>query len=398
MRPIWNMIFLAAILSPGGVACAAGSKPNIVLIIGDDHAWTDYSFMGHPQIRTPNLDRLAREGLTFRRGYVPSSLCSPSLASILTGLYPHQHRITSNDAATGGMQRTSPDVRRLTEELIGNFDRVPTLPRLLAEKKYVSFQTGKWWGGDYRHGGFSDGMSHGDPERGGRHGDAGLTIGRETMQPIFDFIDGALKGSKPLFLWYAPMLPHQPHNPPERFLEKYRGKAPTLEIAKYWAMCAWFDETCGQLLDFLEARKIADDTIVIYLADNGWIQDPDADRYAPKSKQSPYDGGLRTPIVLRWPGIIRPRTSDRLASSLDLAPTILTAVGLKPTPELPGINLLDDAAVEERTAIFGEIFTHDAVDIHRPSSSLRYRWVIDGILEADRARSSKHTWRWCGAL
>ena len=79
-----------------------------MLIIGDDQAWTDYSFMGHPHIRTPNLDRLAREGLTFRRGYVPSSLCSPSLASILTGLYPHQHRITSNDPATGGMQRTSP--------------------------------------------------------------------------------------------------------------------------------------------------------------------------------------------------------------------------------------------------------------------------------------------------
>jgi arylsulfatase A-like enzyme len=67
------------------------------MIISDDHAWTDYSFMGHPQIRTPNLDRLAAQSLTFRRGYVPSSLCSPSLASILTGLYPHQHRVTSND-------------------------------------------------------------------------------------------------------------------------------------------------------------------------------------------------------------------------------------------------------------------------------------------------------------
>ena len=71
-------------------------------------------------------------------------------------------------------------------------------------------------------------------------------------------------------------------------------------------MCEWFDETCGQLLDFLDARKIADDTIVIYLADNGWIQDPNANAYAPKSKQSPYDGGLRTPIVIRWPGNVQP--------------------------------------------------------------------------------------------
>ena len=73
-------------------------------------------------------------------------------------------------------------------------------------------------------------------------------------------------------------------------------------------MCEWFDETCGQLLDFLDDRKIAENTIVIFLADNGWIQDPAADRYAPRSKQSPYDGGLRTPILVRWPGKVAPRT------------------------------------------------------------------------------------------
>ena len=107
MRPMWHMIWFAALMSACEVACAGGSSPNIVLIIGDDQAWTDYGFMGHPQIRTPHLDRLAGEGLTFRRGYVPSSLCSPSLASILTGLYPHQHRITSNDPTTGGSQRSA---------------------------------------------------------------------------------------------------------------------------------------------------------------------------------------------------------------------------------------------------------------------------------------------------
>ena len=76
---------------------SSGERPNIVMIISDDQAWTDYSFMGHPHVRTPHIDRLARESLTFRRGYVPSSLCCPSLASIITGLYPHQHNVTSND-------------------------------------------------------------------------------------------------------------------------------------------------------------------------------------------------------------------------------------------------------------------------------------------------------------
>src|SRR5262249_54050413 len=158
-------------------------------------------------------------------------------------------------------------------------------------------------------------------------------IGRETMDPVFHFIDSARSEGKPFFLWYAPMLPHSPHNPPERLLARYRSQAPTLEIAKYWAMCEWFDETCGRLAAHLDTRRIADDTMVVYLADNGWIQDPDADRYAPRSKQSQYEGGLRTPIVIRWPGHVRPRSTDRAVSSLDLAPTILVAAGLKPTPE-----------------------------------------------------------------
>jgi uncharacterized sulfatase len=369
-------ILVAAFFS--GAAQAENSPPNVIFIIGDDQGWTDYGFMGHPTIKTPHLDRLAREGLTLRRGYVPSSLCSPSLASILTGLYPHQHRITSNDATPGGINRNDPVIQRLTADWLANFERVPTLPRLLATKGYLSFQTGKWWGGGYQSGGFTDGMSHGDPARGARHGDLGLAIGRETMVPAFEFIERATSSGKPFFFWYAPMLPHQPHNPPARFLEPYRSQAPTLEVAKYWAMCTWFDDTCGQLLAFLERKEIADNTIVVYLADNGWIQDPEADRYAPKSKQSPYDGGLRTPIIIRWPARVAPAQSDRLATSLDLAPTLLRAAGIDPTPDMPGVNLLDPASVKGRDAIFGEIFTHDAVDIHRPAQSLRYRWGIEG--------------------
>ena len=87
-------------------------------------------------------------------------------------------------------------------------------------------------------------------------------------------------------------------------LAKYREKAPTLEVAKYWAMCEWFDETCGQLLDFLDSRKLGANTLVIFLADNGWIQDPDRRQLCTRSKQSPYDGGLKDPDPgpLAWQG------------------------------------------------------------------------------------------------
>jgi arylsulfatase A-like enzyme len=386
-----RLVGLALALVSGVPALAA--PPNVVMIISDDQGFGDFSFMGHPQIRTPHLDRLSSQSLTFRRGYVPSSLCSPSLASILTGLYPHQHKVTSNDpplpaGKVGRAALQDSGYRAARNEMIANFDRSPTLPKALATRNYQSFQAGKWWGGNYRHGGFTDGMTQGDPDKGGRHGDEGLRIGRQGMTEVFEFIDKAGRQKAPFFLWYAPMMPHSPHTPPARLLEKYKGAAPSLEVAKYWAMCEWFDETCGQLLEHLDKNGLADDTMVVFVTDNGWIQDPDADRFAPRSKQSPNEGGIRTPILIRWPGHVEPRVSDQPVLSIDLAPTILGAAGLRPTAEMQGLNLLDNDAVERRKAIFGEIFTHNAVDIRDPASSLRSRWAIEGdwklILPAPR--------------
>lgn len=348
------------------------------MIISDDQAWTDYSFMGHATIRTPNLDRLASQSLTFTRGYVPASLCCPSLASIVTGLYPHQHKVTSNDPAMpAGMNpaqfQQSDAFREGREVMNRHLEAVPTLPRLLGEKGYVSLQTGKWWQGHYSRGGFTHGMT-----KGARHGDEGLDIGRKTMQPIYDFIETASKEARPFFVWYAPMMPHAPHNPPERLLNKYKDKTPSLHVAKYWAMVEWFDETVGDLLGYLDKNGLAENTIVVYVADNGWIQDPDAPRYAPKSKQSPYDGGLRTPIMIRWPGRVKPQRSESLAMSIDFMPTLLKAVGLKPTRAMQGINLLDAKAVRARKVIYGECFTHAAADLNDPTANLRWRWVIEG--------------------
>jgi len=357
--------------------CAAETPPNIVLIISDDHHWADYSFMGHAQIKTPHLDKLSSQSLLFTRGYVPSSLCCPSLAAIISGQYPHQNFITSNDppapSGQAKLKQTDPAFQEGREVFNRHMDKLATLPRILGQQGYLSFQTGKWWQGDFTRGGFTHGMT-----KGTRHGDEGLKIGRETMQPMYDFMDRAVADKKPFFLWYAPMMPHDPHTPPERILAKYRGKAPSEHVAKYWAMVEWFDETCGELLKFLDDHKLAENTIVAYITDNGWIQNPDAPKYAPRSKQSQYDGGLRTPIMLRWPGKVAPKKSDALAISIDLAPTLLRAAGLEPAKEMTGVNLLDDAAVNARKTIHGEIFTHNSMNLEVPSASLRWRWMIDG--------------------
>src|SRR5262245_805880 len=172
-----------------GIPAAHAAPSNILYIISDDQAWTDYGFMGHDTIRTPHLDRLASQSAVFPRGYVPDSLCRPSLATLITGLYPHQSRITGNDPGRSrqtGSPGRNPEYLRLNAEYIRHIEAVPTLPRLLAERGYLSLQTGKWWEGDYRRGGFTHGMTHGDPSRGGRHGDEGLKIGREGLQPIYD--------------------------------------------------------------------------------------------------------------------------------------------------------------------------------------------------------------------
>jgi len=370
-------------LALGAEAAGGDRPPNVVLIISDDQGWGDYGFMGHPRIQTPNLDRLANQGVTFTRGYVAAPLCCPSLASIITGLHPHQHKITCNDPPYQGDPRErwtkpwTPERRAQREEMMSYIERVPTLPRLLSWRGYLSLQTGKWWAGSYSRGGFTHGMTHGDMSRGGRHGDVGLTIGRETMQPIHDFLREA--GDRPFFLWYAPMLPHEPHKPPERLLAKYEGATESVHIARYWAMCEWFDETCGQLLNHLEERGLAENTMVLYVCDNGWIQRPDAAGPAPRSKTCWYEGGTRTPVMVRWPGHAAPRRDEQtLVSSVDLAPTILAACGLRPTAEMQGLNLLDSAALGAREAVFGASYSHDANDVHNPDANLWSRWVIKG--------------------
>jgi arylsulfatase A-like enzyme len=356
----------------------AAESPNIVLIISDDQGWTDYGFMGHPHIRTPNLDRLASQSVTFTRGYVPTSVCRPSLATIVSGLYPHQHGIVGNQPP-GRRELSAAQYLQERIKFLEHIDNALTLPGMLGKKGYLSHQSGKWWEGGYQRGGFTHGMTHGDRARGGRHGDEGLTIGREGMKPLFDFMDMAIARDKPFFVWYAPFLPHSPHNPPQRLLEKYVDKTDSIHIARYWAMCEWLDETCGELLDRLDEKGIADNTLVLYVCDNGWIQNAKSWGGAGRAKLTPCEGGIRTPILVRWPGMVKPRMDKTtLVSSIDLAPTFLNAVGLEPTDAMQGVNLLDGDALAERDAIFGEIFEHDIVHRTDAAASLKYRWVIDG--------------------
>ena len=347
----------------------AADQPNVVMIVGDDMGWSDYGFMGHEVIKTPNIDKLASEGALFVNGYTPTSLCRASLATLLTGLYASQHKICCNDPPEG--------VDRA--EMLPFLRDAPSIPRLLKGRGYRSLQTGKFWEGHFSNAGFTEGLT-----TKGRHGDDGLVIGRKTMQPIYDFITSC--GQTPFFVWYAPMLPHEPHDPPERILKKYLVHNREPKLAKYWAMCEWFDETCGELVKWLDDHGLRENTLVVYVVDNGWIQTTgpvrQGDQFLTRSKNTPYEDGVRTPIILRRPGRIhRPVVTEGTGfDDRSRAPTILAACDVTTAEKLPGVNLMPiilEGRPLNRHAVFGEIYLHDCVELGKPKLSVTHRWVRD---------------------
>lgn len=372
------MFFVCVIPS---VLQAASQRPNIVFILSDDQAWTDYGFMGHPHIETPHLDKLASRSLVFERGYVAAPLCRPSLASLVTGLYPFQHGITGNDV-NGSKNRAALDA-----PMRAAFHKHPSFINTLTSNGYLAHQSGKWWEGSFADGGFTHGMTHGDPQRGGRHGDSGLKIGRNGLKPIMKFIAEAKEANKPFMVWYAPFLPHTPHNPPRRLLEKYTMPGRAEDVAKYYAMCDWFDETCGTLLDYLDEKKLSDNTMVIYICDNGWVarstnaSDPNQKLwkgFALRSKGSPYENGIRTPIMISWPGHMKPGHLPDLAHAIDIFPTIAASAGLNAPETLQGIDLLNAEARSKRKTVFGVTNSIHNMTRGNPDHTLQYLWCIDG--------------------
>lgn len=417
---------LAALIGIGSFASAA-ERPNVVMIISDDQTATDFGFMGHKQVRTPHLDRLAANSARFINGYVPSSVCRPSLVTLLTGLYPHQHGVHFNHPPPGFAKLTrSPDIQKAKYDELRNratslVRSVPTLPRILASNGYRCLQTGKYWEGHWKNAGFTAGMTIAEPSSdsgalGNKriangdvvahgNGDHGLTIGRETMQPIYDFVDDCKENGDPFFVWYAPFLPHLPHDAPDRFRKLYEDDSTVPQHAiPYFAACSWFDETVGQLLQHLNDTGLADDTIIVFVIDNGFTPDakqPLADgdfNYTKTSKRSPFEDGLRTPILIRWAGHTQSLTHVSLCSSVDILPTLLSAMDINVAEaDLPGRTLWPAAIGKKplvNRAVFGEIYPGDATTLGNPERDVAYRWIRAGRFKliVPHLQSQKKPW------
>ncbi|WP_417394630.1 sulfatase [Gimesia chilikensis] len=307
------------------VSPAAETRPNIVMILADDVSWNDLGCYGHPSIRTPNLDRLAKEGLRFDNAYLTISSCSPSRCSVITSRYPHN---------TGAPELHTP----LPEGQV-------LFPQLLRDAGYYTVISGKQHMGPYALTSF-DHVSKGKGP--GREEDWGPILKKRPKD-------------QPFFCWFASTDAHrawqkskqtQPHQPEDVVVPPYLIDSPETrkDLAQYYDEISRLDYFTGQILDELDAQGIADNTLVLFFADNG--------RPFPRCKTRLYDSGIKTPMMVRWPKVISPGTvTNSLVSTIDLGPTFLQVAGVKADPRMQGVsfeNLFTDPKAKVRDYAFGE--------------------------------------------
>ena len=342
------------------------AKPtNFVIIVADDMGWDDCAPYGNRHVQTPNLSRLAKEGMLFEKAFLTCSSCSPSRASILTGRYPH---------ATGAPELHMP----LPAEQV-------TLSQLLRDAGYFTAAAGKWHLGPAAKSKFDMVREGGGA---GSYADW-LSLLRDRPQ------------DKPFFLWLAssdphrPYLPdaiHAPHKPAEVQVPPYLPDVPEVrqDLALYYDEIARLDQNVGQVLDELREQEVLDNTLVAFLSDNG--------RPFPRCKTRVLDSGVRTPLIVRMPGLVVPGSrSKSLVSTVDLAPTILELGGIAPHSAMQGTSLvpvLFNPLATVRQYAYSEHNWHDYMAYERSIRCVRYRYVRNDVPEmphtppADAVRSA----------
>ncbi|MEO1031278.1 MAG: sulfatase-like hydrolase/transferase [Bacteroidota bacterium] len=372
--------FIALLLSIAIVSCKSETKekgttevttekPNIILLVGDDQGYPYFGFMGADYVQTPNMDALAASGTLFTEGYVPQNHCRPSLQTLMTGTLPINYD-QSVEQLIQEKQIPEDSVVGFKHHAMRHFE---TLPRLLAKQGYKSFQGGKWWEFNYQNGGFDEGMTKGwKKEDKGKNdwflqfmGGDGRQLARATMQPVYDFID--TYNEQPFFIWFAPELPHYPFDAPDKYYNIYKDKDMTESAKRYYANCTWFDDGVGELVRYLKEKGEFDNTLFVYVNDNGWEQEPhqefrhDSLRWhngGDKGKLSVYDQSFRTPIIFSWKDKIKPgETSKALIHSADIPATILDYINVEVPEDYFGKSykaLVDDTSKTDRDIIIGK--------------------------------------------
>ena len=336
-----------------GAGTVVGASPNILLIISEDHG-PELGCYGDPYARTPYLDQLAADGVLFERAYVAQAGCSQSRASILTGLFPHQHGQIG--LATWGFRMYREDMPNITRSLKQAGYRTGIVGKLHVNPESAfpyDFQ-------EMPQGNFA------------RKDLAGYAQHAESFiqandQPFFLHVN--YPDAHDPFLTQVDGLPEQPLTADDvKSLPHFGIDSPELRqlVADYHNCISRLDSLIGDLLAVLDRSGKADNTLVIFLGDHG------IDLL--RGKRSSYEGGTRVPMIVRWPGKATPQVRPEMVSTIDLMPTILQASGADAVPGLQGRSLLPLLAGEQpewRSHLFTEFHTHAAAANFFPQRTVR---------------------------
>ena len=364
MRAMKTSFALALLITllPASSPLLGGKKPNLLFIMADDLGWMDLACQGNPLVETPNLDRLAKQGMRFTDAYAAAPVCSPTRCAVLTGQAPARIGLTTHLPGRFFPKDGRPQPAELVPQLNGEH---VTIAERMKEAGYASAFLGKWHvapssgkGGKVDHAvspsgqGFDinvGGTSYGGPPsffspyRNAEleDGPKGEYLPDRLVEETIDFID-ANKG-KPWMahLWFYTV--HWPMQAPEPLLRKYADrKGPGLNDTRYGAMIEAMDLAIGRLLSVLEKKRNDKDTLVIFTSDNGGFAGVSDCRPLRESKGHLYEGGIRVPLIVRWPGEVPAGTLCREpVISMDFYPTFLQLAGLKPAGKpIDGESLL----------------------------------------------------------
>ena len=394
-----NIVFafiLAFLASIGSVAGAADKapKPNIIFILADDLGYGDLGCYGQTKIKTPNLDRMAADGMRFTNFYCGCTVCAPSRCTLMTGKHLGHATVRDNMQRGPGLEGQHPMQPGTV-----------TVAQLLKQAGYATAIVGKWglgmpedhssplnFGFDHDYGYLCQGMAHtyyppylwrddrkemlegNPPYLYGLPGVIGLTgkvyshdlMAEDSLRWVRAHREG------PFFLYLAFTIPHLSLQVPEDSLAEYRGKWPETPVtdskhyanqptprAAYAAMVTRMDRDIGRLMALLKELGLDDNTLVFFASDNGAFQGAgtglDADFFHSNGnfrgyKTYLYEGGIRTPFIARWPGRIKAgATSDQVGAFWDVMPTLCDVAGATPPANIDGLEHCAHAAGAERT-------------------------------------------------
>jgi len=338
--------------APGEDAGGAG-KPNILYINADDLGVMDVAYAGSKFYQTPNLDRLAAEGMVFTNAYAPAANCAPSRACCMTGLYPPRHGIYT----VGSSARGSRKLRKLvpTANTTVLADEHVTIAEALKANGYRSISLGKWHlGADPRTQGFDENV--GGTTRGGPpsyfspyrnpalpDGPKGEHLPARLAAETINIIRA--NKDRPFFVYLPFFSVHSPHQGRKDLVAKYKGRppGPGQGHATYAAMIEAMDAAIGKVLAAVKALGLVENTLVLFTSDNGGISRISKQTPFRAGKGSYYEGGIREPMIVRWPKVV-PASSrcDVPVHGIDFYPTFLEATGT-PRPKgkrLDGVSLM----------------------------------------------------------